>query len=79
MTNKLVPFLALVMGSIVISVEASAQKGFYVGAQGAPLLSIKFNTSDVHKSDMDYKAKSSYTFGIGAGYNYPTILASEQR
>lgn len=69
MTNKLVPVLALVMGSIVFSIEASAQKGFYVGAQGAPLLSVKFNTSDVHKSDMDYKAKSSYTFGIGAGYN----------
>ncbi len=50
--------------------SSTAQKGFYVSAHGTPLLSVRFNGSDVDNQDMDYKTKSSITFGVGAGYNF---------
>ncbi len=47
-----------------------AQKGVYVGAQVAPLLSVTFNGDDVNNTGMDYKAKTSYAAGLSAGYNF---------
>lgn len=55
--------------TITSSNNSTAQKGFYVGVHGVPLLSVRFNGSDADNQGMDYKAKSSITFGVGAGYN----------
>jgi len=59
---------------LTITKRSNAQKGFYAGVQGAPLLSIKFNGSDVDNAGMDYKAKTSYAYGISAGYNFTKHL-----
>jgi opacity protein-like surface antigen len=56
--------------AITFSNNSTAQKGFYVSAQGGPLLSVRFNGSDADNQGMDYKAKSSMAFGVGAGYNF---------
>jgi opacity protein-like surface antigen len=56
--------------SVTFSNNLTAQKGFYVSAHGGPLLSVRFNGSDADNNGMDYKAKSSVAFGIGAGYNF---------
>lgn len=56
--------------TLSFSNSSTAQKGFYVSAHGAPLVSVRFNGSDVDNHGMDYKAKSSFTFGVGAGYNF---------
>ncbi|RYE54082.1 MAG: hypothetical protein EOP48_13015, partial [Sphingobacteriales bacterium] len=62
--------LLLLPAMLIISTSASAQKGFYVGVQGAPQLSVMFNKDDVNDAGTDYKAKFSYTFGANAGYNF---------
>src|SRR5690349_5084304 len=49
---------------------ASAQKGYYVGAQGATQLSVMFNKTDLDKDGTDYKSKLGTTIGIGGGYNF---------
>lgn len=59
--------------SIALQLSASAshtQKGFYLAAQSAPLLSVRINEDDVHNTGADYKAKSSVTLGFGSGYNF---------
>jgi opacity protein-like surface antigen len=55
---------------LTFSNNSTAQKGFYVSAHGAPLLSVRFNGSEADNTGMDYKAKSSIAFGVGAGYNF---------
>ena len=64
-----IALLASIM-TITFSNSSTAQKGFYLGAQGGPLLSVRFNGSDVDNSGMDYKAKSSFSFGVSGGYNF---------
>lgn len=59
---------------LAISTTAKAQKGFYVGAQGAPQLSVMFNKEDVDKANTDYKSKFSVAFGAGAGYHFSDNL-----
>jgi len=55
---------------VTITGTAKAQKGLYVGVQGAPQLSVMFNEDDVTAPGTDYKSKFSYTFGVNAGYNF---------
>jgi opacity protein-like surface antigen len=49
---------------------ATAQKGFYVGAQGAGQVSVMANKTDVDKNGTDYESKMGKTIGIGGGYNF---------
>jgi hypothetical protein len=66
--------LLSVSAAIVVSTNVNAQKGFYISAQGGPQLSVSLNRTDMDKQGMDYKSKSSYMAGIGAGYNFTRHL-----
>jgi hypothetical protein len=57
-----------------ISTTAKAQKGFYVGVQGAPQLSVMFNEDDVKANGSDYKSKFSQTYGVTGGYNFTSRM-----
>jgi opacity protein-like surface antigen len=75
---KKVIFNAMIaaVSMLLISTTAKAQKGFYVGAQAAPQLSVMFNKDDVNKTATaaDYKAKFSFTIGAGGGYHFTDNL-----
>ncbi len=50
--------------------SATAQKGFYAGAQGKAQLSVMFNEADVDKPGADYRSKFGTAFGVNGGYNF---------
>lgn len=70
MKRTVISSIILVVAILNFSNIANAQKGFFVGVQGAPQLSVMFNKDDVNAPGTDYKAKFSYTFGAIAGYNF---------
>lgn len=49
---------------------ANAQKGFYIGIQGAQNVSAMFNKDDADNDKFDYKATNAETFGVSGGYNF---------
>jgi opacity protein-like surface antigen len=55
---------------LTVITGAKAQKGLYVGAQGAAQVSVMFNGSDVDQPGADYKSKFGTAFGVNAGYNF---------
>lgn len=65
----LLPALTVVTLLTVIT-GAKAQKGFYVGAQGAAQLSVMFNEADVEQPGADYRSKFGTSFGVNGGYNF---------
>lgn len=59
-----------VTGSMMIVTGAKAQKGFYVGTQGAGQVNIMFNKTDADKPGSDYKSTFGTSFGVSGGYNF---------
>lgn len=74
MQKSLFFMVCVTVASILFSLNSQAQKGFYVSAQAAPWVSVKFNESDVHNPGTNYKSKTSGTIGIGGGYNFTNNL-----
>ena len=55
MKQVIITSVLFITSLCTISTTAKAQKGFYVGVQGAPQLSVMFNEDDVKANGSDYK------------------------
>jgi opacity protein-like surface antigen len=55
---------------LTVITGAKAQKGLYVGVQGAAQVSVMFNETDADQPGADYKSKFGTAFGVNAGYNF---------
>ncbi len=49
---------------------AFAQKGFHVGVQGAPQISMMNNADDKDDATLDMKPAFGVSFGVNGGYNF---------
>jgi opacity protein-like surface antigen len=63
-------FSVLFLAGVAGFNTANAQTGLYLGAQVAPQGTVMFNKDDVDDDNMDIKAKTGVTFGIGGGYKF---------